>query len=361
MIELETVEEMARGRLDPVAFDYVAGGAEEELTVADNVAAWHRRRFRPHVLRDVSSVTTATSVLGTAVSSPVLVAPTAMHALFCADAERATVRATAAEGTVFTLSLSSTTSLEDIAAIAPLAPRWMHIYMLRDRGRTRDLCQRIAAAGYGAIVLSVDSPVVSRRPRNERNGFNVPAGLTLPNLSPHVDPPGVDVDPDIYGLVSNFDPSVTFDDLASISEWAGGLPVVVKGVVRGDDAVRCVEAGAAAVSVSNHGGRQLDGCIATADALAEVVDAVAGRAEVYVDGGIRRGSHVLMALALGARAVMVGRSVVYGLAADGEAGVGEVLRTFVVELRRAMALCGVSDVHDVPRDIVFDPLLRSRL
>ncbi len=328
-------------------FDYLAGGAGEERTVRDNRDAWASWSVRPHYLRDVRGTSAATTLLGVPSPSPVVVAPTAMHRLFHADGELATAAGAAAAGITYTVSMAATTSLEDIAASAPGAPRWMQLYMFADRGITRACCERAAAAGFTALVLTIDSPVTARNLRNERNGFNVPPGLTLPNLAP----PGA-LDLDIWGIVSAYDAAVTPADIAEVSAWGGGLPVVVKGLVRGDDARRAVDAGAAAIAVSNHGGRQLDTCIATARALPEVVDAVAGDAEVYVDGGVRAGIDVVKALALGARAVLVGRPVIWGLATDGGAGVEAVLRELTDDTARALALCGVTSPLDVTRDLL---------
>ena len=295
----------------------------------------------------MSTVDTTTTVLGVPLSTPVAVAPTAMHRFACEEGEPATARAAAAAGTLMVVSMAANTSLEDIARAAPGAPRWQQMYMLRDRGRTRALAERARDAGYQAIVASVDGAAVTQRRRLPGGGLVPPAFFRFPNLAA----PGAPDDADLMGMVSDFDPSVTFDDLARFGEWSG-LPVVVKAVLRGDDAAACVDAGAAGIAVSNHGGRILDGCVATADALPEVVDAVAGRAEVYVDGGIRNGVDVLKALALGARAVMVGRSVVWGLAVDGEQGATAVLRQLTVELGRAMALCGAAGVGEVTRDLL---------
>jgi 4-hydroxymandelate oxidase len=348
LFEISELESLAAARLDQMAYDYTAGGGDEEITVASNLAAWRSLRLRPHVLRDVSQVTTATTLLGTPVSTPIVISPTAMHRLFCADGERETARAARAVGALYIVSISATTSLEDIAAAAPSSPRWMQMYIQQDRGLTRDLCARVKAAGYEAVVLTVDSPVLVHNARNRRNNFNVPSDFVLPNLVPSVAPGSLD----IYSLVTGFDAAVTFDDIAQVSEWAGGLPVVVKGVLRGDDAARCVEAGAAAISVSNHGGRQLDNVIPTARALPEIVDAVGDRAEVYVDGGIRRGHHALMALALGARAVFLGRSVVWSLAVAGESGARFLLEELTDELRIAMAMCGLTSPEGATRDLL---------
>lgn len=362
VMDVDALEAAARETLSAAAFDYIAGGADAELTLADNVAAWGRRRLRPRVLRDVSAVDTATTVLGTPVRLPVLVAPVGYQRLAHPDGETEMARGAAAAGSVLIASTLATTRLEDIAAAAPDSPRWMQVYVQRDRGATAALVGRAVAAGYRALVFTVDLPVLGFRRRDERNSFTLPPGLRIANLSaPMPDVPGSS------GLTAqvgrDLDPGLTFDDigwLASIS----GLPVLVKGVLRGDDARACVEAGAAGVVVSNHGGRQLDSAVATADALAEVVAAVAGSgppgAEVYVDGGIRGGVDVLKALALGARAVLVGRPAVWGLvagaSADGSAGgaggVQGVLDGLGVELARAMALCGASRVADVTADLL---------
>ena len=225
----------------------------------------------------------STTVLGTDVTAPILVAPTAMHRFFTDDGELATARAAAEVGTVFVVSMAATTSVEEIAAAAPDGTRWAQMYMLRDRGRTRALAERCRDAGYRAIVASVDGAAVGRGIASASAGrLTPPAWVRYPNLASSDDADSSD----IMRMVSDFDPSVTFDDLARFGEWSG-LPFVVKGLLRGDDAARAVDAGAAAIAVSNHGGRVLDGIAATADVLPEIVDAVAGRAEVYVDGGIR--------------------------------------------------------------------------
>lgn len=346
-VDLATLEARAAEKLDQLAYDYIAGGSGDEVTLAANVAAWERLRVRPHVLRDVTTVDTTTTLVGREVRTPVVVAPTAMHRFACEEGEPATARAAAGTGALMVVSMAANTPLEEIARAAPGAPRWQQMYMLRDRGRTRALCERAAAAGFDAIVASVDGAAVTERRRLPGGGLTPPPFFRFPNLAP----PDAPDDADLMGLVSDFDPSVTFADLARFHEWSG-LPVVVKAVLRGDDAAACVDAGAAGIAVSNHGGRILDGCIATADALPEVVEAVGGRTEVYVDGGIRNGVDVLKALALGARAVMVGRPVVWGLAIGGEAGAAGVLAQLTVELGRAMALCGAASLAEIDRDLV---------
>ena len=368
MPDLADLEARAADHLEHTAFDYLRGGADDEVTLAANPAAWDRLRLRPHVLRDVSVVSTATTVLGASVDTPVLVAPTAYHELASPQGESGTAAGTAAAGSLMTLSTFSTQTLERVAAAAPDAPRWFQMYVYRDRTVTLDLAQRAAAAGYRAIVLTVDVPVLGHRRRDERNAFALPPPLVLAHMpddtprtgAPTDGPPGAGDATDgsaVSGSMlavharTRIDPALTFDDIGWLGELSG-LPVVVKGVLRADDAIACLDHGAAAIWVSNHGGRQLDGAIATADALPPVVAAVAGRAEVYVDGGIRTGTDALRALALGARAVMVGRPVVYGLALDGAAGVEAVLRAYTDELARAMALCGARTIAELTTDLV---------
>jgi 4-hydroxymandelate oxidase len=314
----------------------------------ENVVAWTRWKLRPQVLRDMGDVRTSTTVLGTDVDAPILIAPTAMHRFVCSDGELATARAAAQANTIYVVSMAATTSLEDVAAAAPGAPRWAQMYMLRDRGRTRALAERAGAAGYRAVVASVDGAAVPRRSRLAGGALVPPDTFRFPNLASPDDPHNTN----LMAMVSDFDPTVTFDDLALFEEWSG-LPVVVKGVMRGDDAAKCADAGAAAIAISNHGGRTLDGVAATADVLPEIVDAVGGRAEVYVDGGIRSGIDVLRAVALGAQAVMIGRPVLWGLAVDGAEGAVAVLQHLAEELGRAMALCGRDRVDLLTRDLLL--------
>ncbi len=348
-VDLRALERAARTRLDPAVYDYFAGGADDELTVADNVAAWQRLRLRPRVLRDASQVSLATAVLGDPVSQPVLLAPTGYQRLAHDDGERATAKAAAAAGTLMVASTFGTVAMEDIADAAPGAPRWFQLYVLRDRDFTADLVRRAAAAGYRAIVPTVDLPVLGRRRRDDTNQLTLPDGMEMANLRrsvPKVEGSGVAAFAD-----DEIDPSLTFADL----EWLAGLtdlPLVAKGIVRGDDAAAAVDAGAAGIIVSNHGGRQLDTTVATADALGEVVAAVGDRAEVFVDGGIRTGTSVLKALALGAQAVLVGRPFLWGLVTGGADGVRAVLDHLADETRRAFALCGVRTVAEAAPDLV---------
>jgi 4-hydroxymandelate oxidase len=349
-LDLSLMEEEARQRIGEMAYAYYAGGAEDERLLVDNVAAWSRWRLHPRVLTGVSQPSTATTVLGSPVRSPIMVAPTAIHGLADPEGEVATARGAAAAGTCMVLSSLATRSLEDVAASGPAAPRWMQIYVLRDRGHTKDLVQRSAAAGYRALVLTVDAPVSGFRRRELRGGARLPDDLQLPNLDQSSTERAREGG--FMAIVHRqFEPALTFDDIGWLAGLTG-LPVVVKGVQRADDAVRCVEAGASAVVVSNHGARQLDDAPATADVLGEVADALGGRAELYVDGGIRRAADVAKALALGARGVLLGRPVLWALATGGAEGVAGLLEWLETELCRVMALCGAATVAHLDRSLV---------
>jgi 4-hydroxymandelate oxidase len=351
-MDVAALAAQARELIDAGVYDYYAGGADDEVTLADNEDAWQRLRLRPKVLRDVGDVDPSTTVLGQPVAAPLLVAPTAYHRMAHDEGERATARGAAAAGTLMCVSTLATVTLEEVADAAPGAPRWFQLYIRRDRALTEELVHRAVAAGYAAIVLTVDVPVLGRRWRDERNHFTLLPGLAMANLG--AAPPKVEGSGLATYAASEFDPSLTFDDIGWLAE-VSGLPVIVKGVMRGDDALRCVEAGAAAVVVSNHGARQLDTTIPTAEALRDVTESVGDRAEVYVDGGIRRGTDVVKALALGARATLVGRPILWGLATGGASGVQAVLTELTEEFTRALMLCGVATPHDVTPD-----LLRTR-
>ena len=347
---LEDLERDARRVIGEMAYAYYAGGADDERLLEGNVAAWGHWQLHPHVLAGLAEVSTETTLLGTPVRTPVAVAPTAIQGLAHPDGEVATARGAAAAGALLILSSLATCALEEVAAAVPDGPRWMQVYILRERARTEDLVARAAAHGYGALVLTVDTPVSGLRLREWRQGTHLPDDLALPNLAG-----GSTQSARAGGFMAvvthEFEPALAADDIA----WLAGLsalPVVVKGVQRADDARRCVEAGAAAVVVSNHGARQLADAPPTADILAEIVDAVAGRAEVYVDGGIRRAPDVVKALALGARAVLVGRPSLWALATGGAEGVAALLRWFEDELSRSMALCGAGTVADIDRSLV---------
>jgi 4-hydroxymandelate oxidase len=353
-LNLRELEELARERLTPLAYDYYASGAHDETTLHDNVAAWARVPLRYRVLVDVSTRDTSTTVLGTRVSMPVLVAPTAFHKLACAEGELATARAASRAGTVMILSSLSNTRVEEVCAAAT-GPVWFQLYVYRDRGATAALVARAEAAGARALVLTVDAPLLGRRERDVRNRFHLPPGLRVENMSAAgygdvFEQQQVESGLAAY-VAAKLDPSLGWKDV----EWLRSitrLPVLVKGLVRPDDALRAVDHGASGLVVSNHGGRQLDGSPATATVLGPIADAVSGRIEVLVDGGVRRGTDVLRAVALGARAVLVGRPVLWGLAVDGEQGALGVLETLREELDHAMALAGCPRVQDATRELV---------
>jgi 4-hydroxymandelate oxidase len=353
-LDITALEAAARECLDRGVYDYIAGGADAEATVADNLAAWSRLRLRPHVLRDVAEVSTATALLGSQVLTPLLVAPMAYHRMCHPDGEAASAAGAAAAGALYVLSTQATMSVEDVAQAAPGAVRWFQVYVVRDRGWTAELVARAAAAGYRALVLTVDVPLLGNRLRDLRNDFRLPTGLKPANAPPAAASRQRELAVDVLAQAGQFDPALTPETIGWLAERSA-LPVLVKGVLRGDDAVACVDAGAAGVVVSNHGGRQLDTVVATADALAEVAAAVGDRAEVYVDGGVRRGTDVVKALALGARAVLVGRPVLWGLAVGGAAGVERVLSGLAGDLRLAMALCGATEVGQLTPDLIAGP------
>jgi 4-hydroxymandelate oxidase len=349
-LSLTDLEQDARRIIGEMAYAYYAGGAEAERLLAENVTAWARWQLHPRVLAGIAEVSTSTTLLGQAVSSPVAIAPTAIQGLAHPDGEMATARGAADAGALMVLSSLATCSLEDVAAAAPGAPRWMQVYILRDRARTKDLVDRTAAHGYGALVLTVDAPVPGLRLRELRGGVHLPDDLSLPNLSG--DSTRRAHEGGFMAVVSReFEPSLTPDDIGWLADLSP-LPVVAKGVQRADDAVRCADAGAAAIVVSNHGARQLDDAPATADILPEIVDAVGDRVEVYVDGGVRRAPDVAKALSLGARAVLVGRPSLWALAAGGADGVASLLGWYTSELRRTMALCGAATVEQLDRSLV---------
>jgi isopentenyl diphosphate isomerase/L-lactate dehydrogenase-like FMN-dependent dehydrogenase len=338
-------ERLARERLDPGAFGYFAGGAGDERTLRDNVEAFSRWLLRPRALVDVSAPTTETTVLGTRVSMPLLVAPVAFQRIAHSDGEPGMARAAAAAGTAMVLSTLATATPAEVAEAAPGAPRWFQLYVFRDPGVTRALIDQADEAGYLAIALTVDAPRLGRRERDLRTGFQVPADITVPSFATAVGHTAAGTPADMF---SRMDPSVSWRDLERLCSETR-MPVLVKGIETAEDGRLACEHGAAGVIVSNHGGRQLDGVPATIDALPEVVEAVDGRVEVLVDGGVRRGADVVRALALGARAVLAGRAPLWGLAARGEQGAREVLGLLREEIELALVLLGCASPTDVTR------------
>jgi L-lactate dehydrogenase (cytochrome) len=368
----------ARRALPRVVFDYMEGAAEDELTAARNVAELRAIVLRPRVLVDVSSVRTGTTVLGQPVALPLLGAPMGLTGLIHPGAEVALARALHGAGSVPVLSAMASCTVGEVAAASP-GPLWFQMYIWRDRGLVKDLLARVAAAGVGVLMLTVDVPRAGNRDRDRRNGFSIPPRVTLRALAGGVTHPRWS-----YGFVRNprlgwgnlpsdpggagsdgaatlsantdrqFDPAATWDDLGWFREhWAGRL--VVKGILHPDDARQAVRLGVDAVSVSNHGGRQLDGAPAAIRALPAVAGAVAGQAEVYLDGGIRRGADIVKALALGARACLAGRALGYGLGVAGQAGVRRAVEILHTELRTTLALAGCPSVHDLDPSWVKTP------
>lgn len=317
LVSVSDYASAAQAKLPRGICDYYEGGALDEITLRENTAGWERLKLYYRVLAGVGARQLSTTVLGQEISMPICVAPTAFHKLACEEGEIATARAAKNAGTLFILSLLSNTPMEEVFSAAG-SPSWFQLYIYKDRGITRELVQRAEAAGAGAIVLTVDAPGLGTRERDVRNQFRLPDELAVANLAPlgKGNMPRVEGSGLAAYVRENFKSDLGFDDL----DWLCGctqLPVVVKGICRGDDAKHAVEHGAKAVVVSNHGGRQLDTAPPTCEVLPHVAEAVADRCEIYVDGGIRRGSDVLKAIALGARAVSVGRPILWGLAVTG--------------------------------------------
>ncbi|MBA4168861.1 MAG: alpha-hydroxy-acid oxidizing protein [Chloroflexi bacterium] len=341
-INLSDYEPMARTRMDPGAWDYYAGGAGDERSLADNRLAWDRLRLRPRVLVDVAQRDLSTTAFGVHLDHPIIVAPMAAHDLAHPDAERATARGAAAAGALLTLSTISSVPLEEVAAVEPAAPRWFQLYTPVDRADTESLVLRAVNAGFSALAVTVDLPLPGNRERDDRNRFVLHMGAHLPADQPT----------DETGIVVL--PTFDWDELLWLRSVCP-IPLIAKGILRADDALRAVHAGCDGIWVSNHGGRQLDTAIAGVDALPEVADAVGDRALLVVDGGVRRGIDVLKGLALGADLVAVGQPVLWGLAVDGADGVRHVLEIARDELSLAMALTGCRSVADITPDLIQAP------
>ena len=333
--------------LDAGAFGYFTGGADDEVTLRDNVAAFRRLRLRPRMLVDVSTCSIETTVLGTPVSMPLLIAPTAFQRMAHPDGEPATARAAAAAGTVMTLSTIATAAPAEVAESAPGGPRWFQLYWFKDEGVTRSLIDQAVAADFQALVLTIDAPgTLGRRERDLRTGFTVEA--PIPAFAAATGRPSGATPAEVFALVED---CLTWRDLERLRALSD-LPVLVKGLLTREDARLAVDAGVDGVVVSNHAGRQLDTVLAGIDALPEVIDEIGGEVEVFVDGGVRRGTDVLKALALGARAAMIGRPVLWGLAAGGEDGVRDVLEIFRREIALGMQLLGCASCDTITRSHV---------
>ena len=330
-ITVDDYEPVARERLSADLYDFYAGGAGDEWTLAENRRAFERWRLRPRVLRGAGRPDPSTTILGTSVSSPVLVAPLAYQSMAHPDGAWATARAAATAGTIMVVSSTAIDALEDVAS-ATDAPKWWQLYVFEDRAETTAMLARVVDAGYDALCLTVDAPVLGLRHRDTRHGFRLAIGPPASRLP--------------------FDAMLTWDDIGWIRERTPGMPLLLKGIVTAEDAELAVAGGVDGIVVSNHGGRQLDGSAAGLTALVEVAGAVAGRVPVLMDGGIRRGTDVVKALALGAEAVLVGRPALWGLVVEGEEGVADVLRILRDELVNAMALCGCRTVAEITSALV---------
>ena len=351
-INLHDYENLAQQHMAPAVWDTYAQGSEDEITLHANRSAYAAIRLRPQVLVDVRDCCTATTVLCTAVDVPIMVAPASVHKLAHPEGELATARAARAAGALMVASTLSSYSLEETAAAAEGSPLWFQLYIYRDRALTQHLLKRVERAGYRAIVLTVDAPYIANRERDRYNNFTLPAGLQFGNFAGR----------GYREAGAASDTSITWQNRGEreILTWevipwlrsATSLPILLKGILTAEDAMRAVHAGIDGIIVSNHGGRQLDGVLPTIEALPEVVQAVDGRCEVYMDGGIRRGTDILKALALGARAVLIGRPVIWGLSVNGEAGVRDVLRILQEELTLAMRLAGCPTIASIDRSLV---------
>ena len=346
------MEREARQRLEPAVYDYIAGGADDEITLRANEAAFAHINLLPRVLRGAGPAKLQTAILGHHISLPILISPTAFHRLAHPEGECATARAAAAAGTVMIVSMASTVAIEEVAAASREAAGgeaslWFQIYLQPDLGFTESLLRRAEAAGCSALVITVDSPTFGRRNRDLRNGFtDLPAGMCCENLREPINGNGRGKARQIV-----FSPELSWKNV----EWlrkVTELSIVLKGIVHPEDAKLAIQHGADAVLISNHGGRQLDTVPATIDLLPAIVDAVGGKIPLLLDGGIRRGTDVVKALALGANAVAIGRPALWGLALAGEAGVTQVLETLRSELDRSLTLCGCSSVRDLTPDLL---------
>ncbi|MBD2307960.1 alpha-hydroxy-acid oxidizing protein [Chroococcidiopsis sp. FACHB-1243] len=353
-INLFEYETLAQNRLSQMAWDYYASGAWDEVTLKENRIAFNRYRLHPRMLVDVSQRDLSTTILGQSLSAPILIAPMAFQCLADPAGEVATAKAAAHSGIGMVLSTLSTKSVSEVAIANPQT--WFQLYIHRDRNLTRALVEYAYKCGAKALCVTVDAPFLGRRERDTRNQFILPPGMELANLN-HLKDQNLDI-PHRQGesglfayFAEQLDPGVTWTDLAWLRSLVP-IPLVVKGILRPDDAIRAVEVGAEAIMISNHGGRQLDGAIATIDVVSQIVTAVGDRTEVLMDGGIRRGTDILKALALGAKAVLIGRPVLWGLAVAGETGVQHVIEILRDELSLAMALSGCAKLQDIDFSLV---------
>ncbi len=373
-VSVADLRKIARRRLPRGVFDYIDGGAEDELAMSANSEAYRRVTFRPRVLRDMSDIETSSTLLGKPIPLPLVLAPTGFTRIADPAGELAVARAAQRAGLPYALSTLGTRSIEEVAGVSS-GRLWFQVYMWKDRGLVAEMVQRAAVSGYEALCLTVDTAVFGKRERDVRRGFTLPPKLGLSTILDGIIHPGwtwqfLTNDPILFAnvagrsvgeggetvalaeYVSNqFDPSLSWGDIEWLrARWDG--PIVIKGIQTVEDAKIAAEEGIEAVAVSNHGGRQLDSSPATLTLLPQVVDAVGDRIEVICDGGVRRGSDIVKAVALGASACMAGRAYLYGLGAAGEAGVDHVLDLFASDMRRTMALIGCRTVKELDREYV---------
>lgn len=355
LVNLSDYEARAREIAEGSTLDYYDGGSNDEITLRENVTAFSRITLYPRAFRGVGERDTRTTILGMPTSTPIIVAPVALIGMLHPDGEIPVVRAASTAGSIVTLSTFSVTPIEDVVAAA-VGPVWFQLYVYKDRAASEALVRRVEAAGCTALELTADAPILGRRERDVRNDFALPADLWAPNLTadgtlPLPESRGTGGSPFADAFDTLVDPNLTWDDIAWLTS-VSNLPVLVKGILRADDARRAIDAGAAGVIVSNHGGRQFDTAPAAIDALGPIADAVGDRGEVIVDGGIRRGADVVKAIAMGARAIQVGRPMVWGLVVDGEQGVADVLGLLRDELDLAMALAGCRSIDEITVDLL---------
>jgi 4-hydroxymandelate oxidase len=346
-VDFDALEGQARERMLPASFAFCAAGADDEISAVENITAWRALRLRPRVLNDVAAVDTSVTLLGDRQPHPIMIAPTGRHKLFSPEGERATARGAARAQAPYVMASNANVTIEDVAAERRQAPQWFQLYYWPNRGEVEALIDRIAAAGFTALVLTVDAPTGGWSPRAAREQHEPSPDILNINM------PGSPMARTFYH--PDFAGKVLYPATWRELEWLikrSPIPVLVKGVLRADDAVRSAECGVRAVMVSNHGGRHLDTTVTTAAVIGEVASALSGKAEVYVDGGIRRGTDILKALALGARAVLIGRPVIWGLAVDGAQGVTAVLDHLRVELVRAMQLSGTASLKEITPDLL---------
>ncbi|XP_013417864.1 hydroxyacid oxidase 1 [Lingula anatina] len=349
LVCVDDFEKYACDNLDKHTLEYYRSGANEEQTLADNRSAFKRYRLRPRFLhRDVTNRDMSTTIQGQPIDFPICISPSGLHKLVHPDGELATARAAASMKTCMALSTGSTYSMEDVANAAPHGLRWFQLYISPDREMTKHLVRRAERSGYKGLLLTIDTPLSVRRLSDTKNKFVMPKHIRLGNFMVNEDTKDYDFNASASNL---FDAALSWKDVRWLKQFSS-LPLIVKGVLTAEDAIEAVNCGVDGVFVSNHGGRRLDCVPASIDVLAEVVRAVAGRCEVYLDSGVRTGTDVLKALALGARAVFIGRPALYGLAYDGEAGVRQVLEILKSELSLAMALSGCACLDDIKRELV---------